>query len=174
MDQLNTERLELLKLDTSFCSTEYLSWINNSEVIRFLETEKGSTLFDLMQYLVSIQKAQVFAWAILVKETNEHIGNIKIDPIDFKNGYGEYGIMIGDKNAWGKGFAYEASKVVIKYCFDNLNLRKINLGVLEPNRAAVKLYNSLGFSTEGIYKKHKVFEGGYCDEIRMSIFNDKG
>ena len=38
-----------------------------------------------------------------------------IDPIDEKRKSGEYGIMIGNKLEWGKGYAKEASKTIIKY-----------------------------------------------------------
>ena len=93
-------------------------------------------------------------------------------PIDYKNGFCEYGILMGDKTQWGKGFAKEASIGVINFCFEKLKLRKVNLGVLIENKRAIKLYNSLGFIREGLFKKHKVFEDGFCDEMRMAIFNN--
>ena len=170
MNVLETERLELHPLDSSFCSKEYLEWINNDEVIRYLETEKGSSINDLKNYLESIEKDKTFAWAIVVKDINKHIGNIKIDPIDYKHKYGEYGIMMGEKDFWGKGYAKEASNRIISYSFEELSLRKINLGVLSVNNRALKLYESLGFKMEGILKKHKIFEGLFIDEIRMALF----
>jgi len=106
----------------------------------------------------------------VIKETDKHIGNIKIDPIDSKHGYGEYGIMMGDKGSWGQGFAKEASKKVLMYCFETLKLRKVNLGVLKDNFRAVKLYEALGFKKEGVFKEHKIHEGILYDEIRMALF----
>ena len=170
VELLETERLLLYPLTKSFCTEEYLSWINNDEVIRFLETEKGSKLEDLNEYLESIEANKIFAWAIVIKETDKHIGNIKIDPIDSKHGYGEYGIMMGDKESWGQGFAKEASKIVLMYCFETLKLRKVNLGVLKDNFRAVRLYEALGFKKEGIFKEHKMHEGILYDEIRMALF----
>lgn len=170
MDVLETERLKLQPLNSSFCSKEYLEWINDEEVIRYLETEKGSSINDLKKYLESIEKNKISAWAIAIKDTNKHIGNIKIDPIDYKHKYGEYGIMMGDKDSWGNGYAKEASNGIISYCFEKLNLRKITLGVLSVNIRALNLYESLGFKTEGILKKHKLFDGFFVDEVRMALF----
>lgn len=170
MNLLETERLKLFPLNSSFTSKEYLEWINDEEVIKYLETEKGSSIDDLKSYLELIEKNKIFAWAIVIKDINKHIGNIKIDPVDYKHKYGEYGIMLGDKNFWGKGYAKEASKKIFLYCFEKLDLRKINLGVLSENTKALKLYETIGFVKEGVYKKHKIFKGVYCDEIRMALF----
>ena len=97
---IKTDRLCLKPLDTSFCNSEYLKWLNDNDVLRYLETQKGTTLKELHQYLENIEKNKIYSWAIIINETKRHIGNIKIDPIDFKNGFAEYGIMIGDKNSW--------------------------------------------------------------------------
>jgi RimJ/RimL family protein N-acetyltransferase len=112
-------------------------------------------------------------WAITLKHKGLHIGNIKIDPINYKHQIGEYGILMGDKNNWGKGYAKEASQAVISFCFETLKLRKITLGVVEDNITAVKLYQSLGFEVEGKYRMHGKYDGKYCDAIRMALFNMK-
>ena len=169
---IKTVRVCLNPVDTSFCNSESLKWLSDNDVLSDLETLKGTTLKELHQYLENIEKNKIYSWAIIINETKRHIGNIKIDPIDFKNGFAEYGIMIGDKNSWGYGYAKEASIGILNFCFYNLNLRKINLGVLKVNSRAIKLYESLGFVSEGIFKEHKKFQGGFCDEIRMAIFND--
>ena len=95
-----------------------------------------------------------FFLAIHIKESGKHIGNIKIDPINSKHAYGEYGILMGDKGEWGKGYAFEASKTIIDFSFNTLALRKINLGVVSENFGALHLYKKLGFIEDGVYKNH--------------------
>ncbi len=158
-------------IGVNFCSIEYVNWMNDKEVYKYLDTGGNYTLEVLANYLTENTKNPVLFWAIIVKETNSHIGNIKIDPINQRNQIGEYGILMGDKNNWGKGYAKEASKAVINYCFKSIGLRKITLGVIKDNIAAVKLYESLGFEIEGIYRMHGKYEGKYCDAFRMAIFN---
>ena len=113
-DTLSTKRLILKPLDKSYINEKYLGWLNDDEVLKFLETSAGSSLSDLEDYLFHIEKNQILAWALHTKASNKHIGNIKIDPIDYKNGYCEYGIMMGDKSEWGKGYAKEASLKIIQ------------------------------------------------------------
>ncbi len=173
LHSLETDRLILEPISSRFCTKEYVNWLNDKEVYKYLDTGGNYTLERLADYLSAYSVNPVLFWAIIVKETSSHIGNIKIDPINKKHLIGEYGILMGDRNNWGKGFAKEASKVVIDYCFDVFGLRKITLGVIKDNIAAVKLYESLGFEQEGIYRMHGIYAGKYCDSIRMALFNMK-
>ncbi len=93
--------------------------------------------------------------------------------MNLKHGLCEYGIMMGEKSEWGKGYASEASKLVINYCFNKLDIRKITLGVVEENLPAVNLYYRLGFILEGTYKHHVKYDGRYLNTLRMALFNKK-
>ncbi len=172
--KLETERFYLESLTLEHLSQEYLDWMNDYEVNQFLESGGNYTLDLLKDFLTDVSNQDMYFWAIKNKLNNQHVGNIKIDPINFKHGWGEYGILIGDKGFWGKGVGFEVSKAVIGFCFEgNLKLRKINLGVRAENIAAIALYKKLGFEIEGVYKKHSVTSEGFDDVLRMAIFNPK-
>jgi len=168
---LESERLLLEPLSINHLSQDYLNWLNDPEVINYLELEKGYTIEQLEKYIQAVYKKNILFWAIIVKQTNKHIGNIKIDPVSVKHGLCEYGILLGDKREWGKGFAKEASLTVIDYCFNTLNLRKMTLGVVENNVNAVVLYKKIGFNIEGVYKDHCFYENKCCNVLRMAMFN---
>ncbi len=168
---LISERLYLEPLSKKYLSIDYVNWLNNIDVHRFMEAGGNYTLEMLENYLLEVEQKEIYFWAIIVKNTHKHIGNIKIDPIVLRHGLCEYAIMMGDTDEWGKGYAKEASMTVIDYCFKVLNLRKMTLGVVEKNTAAFHLYRNLGFEEEGLYKNHGFYEGNYCDVIRMALFN---
>lgn len=169
---LASERLIYQPLSLKHLSQDYVNWLNNPEVFRYLETGGNYTIGMLADFLTHVEKQNIYFWAIHEKQTNKHIGNIKIDPISLRNRNGEYGIMMGDRDSWGKGYAYEASRRIIDFFFqEDLCLRKITLGVVANNIAAHKLYLKLGFKEEGRYHAHSVHEGEYLDVIRMAIFN---
>ena len=170
---LESDRLILRPLNSSFISGEYVSWMNDEEVIRYMDSGGNYTLKKLKNYIEKVENNPQYFWAIIFKNKNKHIGNIKIDPIDKENKYGEYGIMIGNKNFWRKGIAAEASSLVIKFCFERICLRKINLGVLEKNKSAIKLYQKLGFLIEGNHKQHTFRNGVYENLYRMAKLNPK-
>ena len=168
---INTDRLILKPLNESFNSIKYLGWLNDIQVTQFLEIGPYYSKDQLKSYLKLITKNNIFSWAIITKVNNSHIGNIKIDPINLKHRFGEYGILIGDKDAWGKGYAKEASLAVINFCFNELDLRKVNLGVVEDNYKAVTLYKKIGFKIEGHFIKHVNYNDNYYNTYRMAIFN---
>ena len=168
---LESDRLILKPLNLTFLSQKYVNWMNDLDVNKFLSSGGDYSLDILKTFLTEVEKKDILFWAILTKNESKHIGNIKIDPVEIKHGLCEYGIMMGDKNEWGKGFAKEASKLVIEYCFKSLNLRKINLGVIESNSRAVKLYEKLGFITEGKLINHVSLNGEYINVLRMALFN---
>lgn len=168
---LESERLIYKPLDRSFTSQAYVDWMNDSEVNRFMESGGDYTLQKLEDFLHSIEQKAIFFWAIITKE-GKHIGNIKIDPINWRNKVGEYGIMLGDKSEWGKGYAREASEKIIEYCFsEKVNLRKITLGVVEDNLIALSLYKKMSFIIEGTYESHAYHLDKWCNVIRMAMFN---
>jgi RimJ/RimL family protein N-acetyltransferase len=168
---LESERLIYKPVSMQHLSEEYVEWMNDPEVTRYMESGGNYTIEKLEEFLKQVEKKEIMFWGIHLKENGLHLGNIKIDPIQLKHGLGEYGIMMGRKSEWGKGYAAEASRRIIDFCFEELNLRKITLGVVMDNEGAVRLYKKLGFTLEGVYKRHALYGSKYCDVARMAIFN---
>lgn len=167
--EIASERLLFRRLSHQHISQDYVSWLNDPEVNRFLETRGNYTLEMLTSYVEEHHKNEIYFWAIHHKESDTHIGNIKIDPIDFEVGTGEYGILMGDKAYWGKGFAKEASHRIISYCFDELKLATITLGVIEDNVKAVSLYKNMGFTIDEIKKDVGIYNHKVSNALRMSL-----
>jgi RimJ/RimL family protein N-acetyltransferase len=169
---LYTDRLKLVPLGLEHASIDYVSWMNDPEVNKYLESGGDYTIEKLHDFLCQVEIDNILFWAIHTIENNQHIGNIKINPINLKHKYAEYGIMMGDKSEWGKGYAKEATIKIIDYCFNSeLNLRKVNLGVYAKNIAAIELYKKIGFTQEGRFSKHVITTDGFDDILRMAIFN---
>ncbi len=107
--------------------------------------------------------------AIEVLSDGRYIGNIGLYDIDWKDRKAEYGILIGDKEAWGRGFGLDASKALLAYAFGELNLHRIFLRVLAQHVRAVRLYEKLGFRTEGRLRCDSFRGGAYHDTLIMGI-----
>lgn len=171
--ELHTERLILKPLSMLHLSEKYVSWLNDPEVNMYLDNGGDYTMEKLNQYLEEVENKNIYFWGIHLKENLKHIGNIKIDPIYEEKGYGEYGILMGDKSEWNKGYAKEASLCIINFCFNAIDLKKITLGVIENNFNAVQLYINLGFVQEQFLENHGIYNNMYCNCFRMGLSNPK-
>lgn len=141
-------RLEPITLD--FVSEEYRAWLNDPEVFLHLATSHY-TLQKLREYVADrIQRGDVFFWAILDKATKTHIGNVKLEPVNWDTKTAIFGIMIGNKNFWGRGIATEATVLVSDFSLIELGLERIDLGVKESNVAAFKAYQRAGFELDSV------------------------
>lgn len=65
--------------------------------------------------------------------------------------------------------------LLVKFAFDEMNLRKIKALVFSDNDKAIKMYEKWGFKEEGILKE-EIFKGGkFKDVVVMSILgSEKG
>lgn len=103
---------------------------------------------------------------------NDVLGLISLLDINYINRSAELHIMIGGATNRGKGIGTFAVKAMIEHAFNNLNLRRIELGVLENNVAAIHLYEKSGFVREGIKRKSNYKNGEYISMIMMGLLRE--
>lgn len=115
---------------------------------------------------------QLIVFSICEKESGNFIGFVKLFNINWVHRFCYFGIIIGEDDARGKGYGYEALSLISKYAFDILNINKILLEVIKANDAAVKLYKKFGFTEEGVLKRQFYFDGKWHDVIIMSLFKE--
>lgn len=172
---LEGTQVYLRPLTLEDASDIYLKWLNDAEVTRGLASGYfPTTQQELINYVNGALRDQntVF-FALCEKESNLHIGNVKVDRIDWVAQTCEIGLIIGESSARGRGLGFETMNLVIQYIFEELNLNKITLAVFENNPGALKLYEKLGFQVEGRFVKHVFKEGRLWDKIYLSLFNPK-
>lgn len=170
---LSDDKVLLRPLSIEDVNETYLSWLNNPDISFGLARQKY-TLSELKNYVeqkINDDKCKFFA--IIDKSNRIHIGNIKLDNYDDQAKVMDLGILIGNKNYWGKSYGKSACKLIITYGFNTLNLRKIWLAVYENNPAAKKLYENLGFVLEGTLRKHVCINGIYYDKYLMGLFKEE-
>jgi RimJ/RimL family protein N-acetyltransferase len=97
------------------------------------------------------------------------IGEIALKNIDHRIGDAELTIAIGDKSYWGRGYGTDASRTLIRYAFEQLNLRRLTLYVHDFNARAIRVYEKCGFEREGILREAEYMDGAYSDLVVMGL-----
>ena len=145
---IETARLLLRNLTGADVTQRYLSWLNDPEVLRYLEIRfsKVSDLKELGSFVNAVNKStDTLMLGIFRKDTGQHIGNIKLGPIKFDHARAEIGFLIGDRLSWGAGYASEAIQAVAQFGLERLNLAKIGAGCYETNLGSMKALLKAGF-----------------------------
>ena len=128
-------------------------WRNDSDIWVYTGNKPNRLITPEIEYNwlkdVLMRKDEL-RFAIVDKEKEKYIGNIQLTKMAF--GSAEYHIFIGEKNYWGSGFAYEASKLMIEYVKYNMNIKVLYLNFDSNHLVAQKLYLKLGFTEYEIGK----------------------
>jgi RimJ/RimL family protein N-acetyltransferase len=82
-------------------------------------------------------------------------------------------IIIGEKDAWGKGYGTEAGHLLLDYAFNRLGFHRISIGVVGFNKRALRFWESLGFEKEGVERDEYFYDNKYSDGIMMSILENE-
>jgi len=168
-EKIQGEHIYLRKLTEDDASDAYASWLNDKEVNEFLET-RWATARELREYIVKHRADPNSFFAGVFDRSNDcHIGNVKLEPIDWKNKKAIFGILIGDKSYWGKGYGTEATYLITDFAFNTLNLHEVQLGVIANNTRALHVYEKIGFMTTDVRKATINHGGVLLDEVVMQL-----
>lgn len=152
----------------------FVKWLNDPEVIQYLSLFHPLSLAAEEQWFEAMLKKHP-AEQVLVIEMRQGeeswlpLGNCSFMDLDWRNRSAEFGIFIGEKSYWSRGYGSEATRLMLQYGFGTLNLHRIWLRVFANNRRAIRAYEKAGYQQEGIQRQALFQEGRYIDVLVMSI-----
>ena len=153
----------------------YLDWVNDPEMHQLLDSAKRPiSEYNLKKYYQQIMESENdVMFAVIEKKTDKHIGNVKLGKIDWIHRHANYGRMIGDKRARGKGYGTEILQMLMEYAFNTLNLNRLYTPVLENNIASIKSNEKAGMVKEGVSKQARLIDGTYVDVVNFAMTHDR-
>jgi len=165
------EKCYLRGLAPADANATYAAWLNDYEVTKYLEVGRfPMTEADLLSFLEGRTNNHTgVLFAICDLKTDQHIGNVALNHIHPVHRRADFGILIGEKSFWGKGYGTEATRLIIDYGFRRLNLHSIWLGVLAANIPAKRSYEKIGFVVDGKNRQAWWADGQWHDVYQMSL-----
>jgi RimJ/RimL family protein N-acetyltransferase len=108
-------------------------------------------------------------FAIELRESTRLVGLTNLTRIDRRAGTAYFGLVVGEKDCWGKGVARETLHLMLRRAVA-LRLRKILLEVASDNPRAIALYQRAGFATEGVLRCQIPRGQDFADVVIMAVF----
>ncbi len=173
--KLNGQHILLRALEPSDIDVLY-NWENNTETWKISNTQTPFSQFVLEEYIISAHQDIYSAKQLRLmidllpnpssnEEGNRAIGCIDLFDFDANHQRAGVGILIAENGDRRHGYASEALKILIEYCFTSLNLHQLYCNITVDNEPSVLLFQQHGFQVAGI-KRQWIREGAkFKDEL---------
>ena len=156
----------------------FLLWFNDPEVIQYLGMYLPMTEMAEEKFIEELGTSRAATDALLIIETvdsekGKPIGTIGLHGINSKDHNATFGIALGDKQYWSKGYGTEAAGLIIRYGFEQLNLHRISSSAWSFNERSIKMHRKVGFKEEGRRREAVYKNGVYHDEVLFGLLRQE-
>lgn len=162
--RLDTKRL-LLRRIRNADHADWLAVWNSPGAIDYL-IDFDSQPDETVAHEIIAWAERVFAeqsgirWAITLKPSERMIGSCGFHLLSQRDRRAEIGYEL-HSSYWRKGIMSEAVSAVLRFCFDELGLHRLEADVVEGNAASAALLKKAGFTLEGVWRERVHKRGAY-------------
>lgn len=177
-DLLAGELVHLTVENPEVLAEGFSRWFQDTEYLRFLDTDPPKLLSEkkwkeLLEKDLEASGRNDLFFVIRTLEGEELIGFIGLFDLYQQHGDTLVAIALGERKYWGNGFGTDAMRVMLRYAFNELNLRRVGLIVFEYNPRAIRSYEKVGFVHEGRIRGAILREGKRWDFLYMGILREE-
>lgn len=131
----------------------FVRWDKDSEFLRLADSDPAQ-LWSEKKRKEFIEKnmeknSQAFRFSVRTLDEDKLIGSVSLWVNSWTHSEAWVGIVIGERDHWGKGYGTDAMRLIVQYGFVEANLRRISLALHSYNPRALKSYEKVGFKMEG-------------------------
>ncbi|MDD2533740.1 MAG: GNAT family protein [Eubacteriales bacterium] len=112
-------------------------------------------------------------YVFALRHENKICGLVNLDGLDLANGHAEIGVAITNQLLRGQGLAEEGLRLLIEFAFGELNLNRIWCRIIRGNEPSVKLFSKVGFTQEGVLRRHVRRSGEFRDMLIFGLLRDE-
>jgi ribosomal-protein-alanine N-acetyltransferase len=173
---IETDRLILRKFKSIDAEDMIKNWISHPVVQNnygepiYTTTEEVSKVLE--NWISSYSNLEFYRWAIILKETNINIGQIAFYKVDSNNQNLDVEYCIGE-SYWGKGYATEALKAVMKYGFEKMYYNRIQAFHRRQNPSSGQVLIKSGMQYEGTLRQYLLHNDSFDDCIMYAALKEE-
>jgi RimJ/RimL family protein N-acetyltransferase len=167
------ERVRLKAMDPNQAEW-YARCFHDSEFARLLGTRPAMplSLQHAKDELAEEPKPHWFPFFFHARADDRLLGMVDLD-VTWTHRNAWVGIGVGQRDDWGQGYGTEAMRLILRYSFMELNLRRVTLSVFGYNSRALRAYENVGFVLEGRQRQRIARDGQWHDILFMGILKEE-
>ncbi len=177
-DKIDIVRLAGDKIDLCILRTDdeaidaYTRWRNDASINIWIGDNRNITQWseELDWATMDKQSDKSCQFCIVEKVSRKLIGTCSCGCYDGISAY--LGITIGEPEGQNRGYGTEVIRMLVKFCFNELNAHRVELEVVGDNARAIKCYSKAGFVECGRSHEANYHNGHYCDQVQMEILRE--
>ncbi|WP_338749055.1 GNAT family protein [Bacillus sp. FJAT-52991] len=176
VDQLNGKNIQIVPMSLEHIQglyaigTEEAIWEHLPETI---QTKKDMKSF-VEEALAKKRNGSEFPFIILLRENNKVIGTTRFLSLCDDHRNLEIGWTWFAPAVWGTHVNIECKYLLLRYCFEVLNLIRVQFKTDERNIRSQKAIERIGGVKEGILRNHMIRKDGtFRDSIFYSIISSE-
>jgi RimJ/RimL family protein N-acetyltransferase len=167
---IRTDHLVLRTLTAADATERYLGWMRDPETTRYLESRLAEhSLGSLRTFIESSNASPDSLLLGICLADGRHIGNIKVGPVNEYHRNAAVGLLIGDRDQRGKGYATEAIAAVTAHAFGEMGLHKLFAGCYASNVGSARAFRKAGWTDEGRSRDHWLLGDRREDNVSLGI-----
>lgn len=145
-----------------------LKWMHDPDTSKWFQRDFSSmSESDVLDFIKKSKDISESIHLAVVDQDDSYLGTISLKHID-ANHSGEYAISM-THDAQGTGAAEKATKAILDYAFHKLDLHRVYLNVRKNNVRAIRFYEKIGFTLEGVARDALYTEEGFVDLLWFAI-----
>jgi ribosomal-protein-serine acetyltransferase len=141
---------------------QWLTWVDSMQDINFIHR--------FIEGVIQ-RHQQGNEWGFVIIKNNEIIGRIGVHKIDTYNKIGEIGYWIAE-NEQSQGIMTASCRAIIDYCFNDLQLNRLEIRCGKGNKKSQRIPEKLGFKKEGIIRHGEILNGKFIDLKSYSLLKE--
>lgn len=145
-------------------------WHSDPEVMRWMHDPYPGSLEQVVRELAEAPpNGHASLTLVVVDPDGRAVGLVALRGEEPEAGAAELDVYLGERDAWGRGYATDAVRTVCRYAFAKMRLHRVGLSVAVGNDAARRVYDKVGFVEEGRRRECFWRDGAWADEVLMGL-----
>jgi [ribosomal protein S5]-alanine N-acetyltransferase len=170
LPELGTERLLLRKMRPADAEAVF-DYASDPEVTRYVLWDTHRSIEDSETFLrfakEGYERGDFGGWGLVLKASGAFVGTCAMEAAP-EHARAELGYVLS-REYWGRGLMPEAVRRVLRYCFERMDLNRVEARCIAENTASARVMEKAGMSHEGNRRDREYIKGSHKDMKIYSI-----